>query len=206
MVQNFTYVENGSLAHLLYEQRLIELSNGSDNPDISGQAFTISDPCAPPTYGDVYTVLETLDDDASFPKLSPTAMLFIAQILEFLYLARYFLGSSRFRILRLMSHVIPEIKGDIVNLQPSLFNLTQVHLIFDDSRARLSPNKGGLGYEGGFTTLEGLCKTAAEHKKAGGKGEERSLSGGVSFGWGQIRAERAVENVGEKLGIISVAN
>ncbi|KAE9396471.1 NAD(P)-binding protein [Gymnopus androsaceus JB14] len=60
---------------------------------------------------------------------------------------------------------IPPINGDLVNLQPSLFNLTMVHLIFDDSRARLPPEKGGLGYKGAWTTLEGLHKTYEEHVK-----------------------------------------
>jgi hypothetical protein len=206
MVQNFNFVENCSLAHMCYEERLIELSRGSANPDISGQAFNVADPGGPVTFGDVYKVLETLDDETSFPILSPTAMLLVAQILEFIYLSRYFLSMSSSRLLRAISWLFPNITGDIVNLQPSLFNLTQLHLIFDDSRARLSPAEGGLGYHGAFTTLEGLCKTVEEHQKADGRGELRSLSGGVSFGWGQLRAERAVEKAGEKLGVTQVLN
>jgi hypothetical protein len=78
-VQNFIYVENCTLAHLLYEQRLIELSKGSKNPDIGGQAFNVSDPGPPPTYGDIYTSLVTLmDDKISITSVSPTLMLFIA--------------------------------------------------------------------------------------------------------------------------------
>ena len=206
MIQNFVYVENCSIAHLCYEERLLELSNGGTNPDISGQAFTVSDPGAPQTYGDVYSVLETLDGETTFPSLSPTTMLLIAQILELIYLGRYFLGSSSSRFICTLSRIFPNITGDIVNLQPSLFNLTQLHLIFDDSRARLPPEKGGLGYRGPFTTLEGLCKTVEEHQKSGGKGEKRSMSGGVSFGWGQVRAERAVEKAGERLGVTQVLN
>jgi len=206
MIHNFNYVENCSLGHLCYEARLIEISNGGQNPDISGQAFTIADPEAPRTFGDVYTALEALNDEVSFPSLSPTVMLIVAQILEFLYLARYFLGSSSSRLLRAISYTVPNVTGDIVNLQPSLFNLIQLHLIFDDSRARLPPAKGGLGYRGAFSTLEGLCKTVEEHHKSDGKGEARSMSGGVSFGWGQVRAERAVEKVGERLGVTQVLN
>lgn len=206
MIQNFNYVENCSLAHLCYEQRLIEMSVGGTNPDISGQVFTVSDPGPPLAYGDVYTVLETLDDETSFPRLSPTAMLLLAQILEFIYLSRYFLGSSSSRLLRAISRIFPNITGDIVNLQPSLFNLTQLHLIFDDSRARLPPAKGGLGYRGAFTTLEGLCKTVEEHRKSDGKGEQRSMSGGISFGWGQVLADRAAEEAAESLGVLRVLN
>lgn len=203
-MNHFIYVENASLSHLLYEQRLIELSRGTSNPDISGQAFVVSDPGAPVTFGDVYTVLETLDGETVFPALSPTGMLLVAQIIEWIYLAQYFLSTSSFLPLRVLSRALPVIKGDIVNLQPAMFNLTQIHVLFDDSRARLSPEKGGLGYTGTYTTLQGLCKTVEEHKKSDGKGEERSLSGGVSFGWGQVRAERAVEKVGEKLGVTKV--
>ncbi|THU85844.1 hypothetical protein K435DRAFT_378558 [Dendrothele bispora CBS 962.96] len=57
------------------------------------------------------------------------------------------------------------------------------HLIFDDSRARLPPSKGGLGYKGGWTTLEGLHKTAEEHYK---REDPSSRSGvaGISFKFG----------------------
>jgi hypothetical protein len=206
MVQSFNYVENCSLAHLCYEERLLEISNGGANPDISGRAFTVTDPGPPLTYGDVYKVVETLDDETFFPRLSPTAMLLVAQILEFIYLTRYFLDSSSSRLLRALSCLFPNITGDIVNLQPSLFSLTQLHLIFDDSQARLSPAKGGLGYRGAFTTLEGICKTVEEYHKSDGRGELRSMSGGVSFGWRLLRAERAVEKAGEKLGVARVLN
>lgn len=201
IIQNFIYVENASLAHLCYEQRLLEISSGGPNPDISGQSFTVSDPGPLMSYGDVYKVLHTLDNETTFPRLSPTAMLIVAHILEVIYLGRYFLGSSSFILFRTLSRLFPNITGDIVNLQPSLYNLMQVHLIFDDSRARLAPENGGLGYKGAFTTIQGLCKTVKEHKDSGGKGEERSMSGGVSFGWGQLRAERGVEETVEKLGI-----
>ena len=203
-MNHFVYVENASLSHLLYEQRLIEISQGSFHPDISGQAFVISDPGAPMTFGDVYTVLETLDGETVFPALSPTGMLLVAQIIEWIYLTQYFLSTSSLFILRLLSRALLVIKGDIVNLQPALFNLTMIHLLFDDSRARLSPEKGGLGYTGAYTTLQGLCKTVEEHKKSGGKGEERSLSGGISFEWGRVRAERAAEKVGKGLGVAKV--
>ncbi|THH15246.1 hypothetical protein EW146_g5201 [Bondarzewia mesenterica] len=95
---------------------------------------------------------------------------------------------------------MPKLNGDLINLQPSLFALTMVHLIWDDSRARLAPEKGGLGYTPLWTTLEGLCKLVDEHKKAGGRGEERSMGGGVSFGFASMKAARGVERVIEDLG------
>ncbi|KDQ60162.1 hypothetical protein JAAARDRAFT_152710 [Jaapia argillacea MUCL 33604] len=195
ILQSFIYVENCSLAHLCYEQRLIELSQGSTNPDISGQAFNVADPCPPITYGDVYTTLSTLTDgETTFPLLSPTAMLLLSHLMETYYLSRYFLVSSSSALSRFLGGLLPPLNGDIVNLQPSLFALTMVHLIFDDSRARLPPAKGGLGYEGAWTTLEGMCKLVQEHKRAG-ELLERSLGGGVSFGFGLVKAEAGVKKV-----------
>jgi len=74
---------------------------------------------------------------------------------------------------------LPAITGSLLNLQPALFALTSVHLIFDDSRARLPPEKGGLGYSGAWTTLEGLHKTYEEHKSGVGRSEMRSADAGV---------------------------
>lgn len=190
---------------MCYEQRLLALSNGSTCPDISGQAFTISDPGPPRTYGDAYTVLETLDGETFFPRLSPTVMLLVAHIVEIVYLTRYFLDSSS-RLLRSLSYIVPEVKGDMINLQPSLFNLTQVHLIFDDSRARLPAEMGGLGYRGAYTTLEGLCKTVAEHKRLDGRGEDRSISGGISFSWRHSQTENAAGKATERLAAMQILN
>ncbi|KAJ7135961.1 NAD-P-binding protein [Mycena epipterygia] len=160
MVGNFIYVENAALAHLLYEQRLIELSNGGTNPDIGGQAFIVTDPNPPPTNGDVYLTLSTLTDgETKFPWLSPTFIIFLGYLIEWYYLARLSLGSR-------IAKKLPAITGDIVNLQPALFNLVNVHLFFDDSRARLAPEKGGLGYKGAWSTFEGVHKTVDEYKAA----------------------------------------
>jgi hypothetical protein len=186
-MQSFVYVENCALAHLCYEARLLETARGGSNPDLGGQAFTITDTGPPVTYSDVYVGLTTLAPETTFTEMSPTLMLFISQIIEVLYLSRTFLSMSLSPVRRALAHFIPDIVGDTVNLQPSLFALASVHLIFDDSRARLPPEKGGLGYHGPFTTLEGLCRTAEEHFKAGEKGEERSHSGGVSLGFLRLR-------------------
>ncbi|THU95035.1 NAD-P-binding protein, partial [Dendrothele bispora CBS 962.96] len=178
IVSHFVYVENCALAHLLYEQRMIDLEDSKNvNPDIGGQAFVIADPGPPPTYGDVYTTLNTLSNgETYFPNLSPTVMLLLAYVIEFYYISRDTLVSS----IPFLASLIPPINGDLINLQPSLYNLTMTHLIFDDSRARLPPSKGGLGYKGGWTTLEGLHKTAEEHYK---RQDPSSRSGvaGISF-------------------------
>ncbi|KAK7452175.1 hypothetical protein VKT23_012278 [Stygiomarasmius scandens] len=222
IVSHFVYVENCALAHLLYERRLIDLESPSPtNPDIGGQAFAIADPGPPPTYGDVYTTLTTLTDgETHFPNLSPTFMLFLSYSIEFYYISRDILISS----LPFLASVIPPINGDLINLQPSLYNLTMTHLIFDDSRARLPPSQGGLGYRGAWTTLEGLHKTAEEHYKREDPSRRSGVAGvslkfdfgfgfgrnkdkkksvgddfGKSFGSGLIRAERGVGEIGEKV-------
>jgi hypothetical protein len=196
ILQNFIYVENASLAHLCYEEQLLS----SDK--LGGDAFCVTDAGPACTYGDVYSTLSTLTDGlVTFPELSATGMLILSHMFELVYLARMFLLMSHNTLFRFLGSVIPALNGDLVNLQPSLYALTIVHLIFDDSRARASPDKGGLGYAPAWTTLEGLCKLVDEHVKAGGKGEERSLGGGVSFGFASSRAGRGVGKIMEKVGV-----
>ncbi|KAF8970469.1 NAD(P)-binding protein [Flammula alnicola] len=181
VVQSFSYVENCAAAHLCYEARLIDLLEGSTNPDIGGQAFCIADPGPTPTYGDVYTTLETLTEgECHFPVFSPTAMLLLSHVIERYYRTHHALLAAGWKFVKFL----PAVTGDIINLQPSLFSLTSVHLIFDDSRARLPPEKGGLGYSGVWTTLEGLHKTFEEHKSGIGRSETRSDTAGVSFSFG----------------------
>jgi hypothetical protein len=200
ILQNFVYVENATLAHFCYERRLIERARHgggrSPNPDIGGQTFSIVDAGPPVTYGDVYTVLSTLTDGRTvFPRLSATAMFTLAHVFEWLHLSRSFAASSSSPFLRRVGQLIPAPNGDLVNLQPSIFFLTMVHLVWDDSRARMSPEKGGLGYEPQWTTLAALCKLVAEHKKANGRFEVRSMGGGISFGFGFASVSRAVKKV-----------
>lgn len=196
IMQSFIYVENCALAHLCYEQRLIELERGSSNPDIGGQAFTVTDAGPPPTYGDVYTTLHTLDEETVFPVYSPTLMLGLSYTIEFFYVTKALLSTSHSLIGRAISRVIPTVSGDLLNLQTPMFALLGVHVIFYDSRARLPPTKGGLGYPGPYTTLQGICKTADEHFKADQNGEERSMSGGVSFGLG-LKKPKGTSQVGK---------
>ncbi|KZT10248.1 NAD(P)-binding protein, partial [Laetiporus sulphureus 93-53] len=200
IMQSFVFVENCSLAHLCYEQRLLELQRGSTNPDIGGQAFCVADAGPPPTFGEVYEALTLASKgEAIFKHLSCTTMLALAHAVEAYYLLRHFLSQSSFAPL---AHLVPALSGDIVFLQPSMFSLTVVHLIFDDSRARAPPEKGGLGYDGSITTMEGVCKVAIEHRKGDGKGWQRVVAGHkeVGHGFGLARAEKGVEEIIEKVG------
>ncbi|KDQ49986.1 hypothetical protein JAAARDRAFT_142628 [Jaapia argillacea MUCL 33604] len=195
ILASFTYVENCSLAHLCYEARLVEIAKGSPNPDISGQSFLIADPGPPRTYSDVYTILNALTDgETTFPYLSPTLMFILAQAVEAYHLLHHFLTSSRSPILFYVLRILPPITGDLINLQPSLFSVTTLHLILDDHRARLPPTKGGLGYEGAWTTLEGCCKLVEEFREAGGE-VARNVGGGLGFfvGGGKGREDNGEE-------------
>ncbi|KAN0127256.1 NAD-P-binding protein [Lactarius tabidus] len=184
VLHNFIYVENASLAHLCYERRLIDKGRGSTNPDIGGQAFCVVDDGPPVTYGDVYTVLSTLTDGRTvFPRMSATTMLMLAHVIERLHVARSLMTSSSSPVIRYLGRFVLAPNEDIINLQPSLFSLTMPHLIWDDSRARASPQSGGLGYEPQWTTLSALCKLVEEHKRAEGRFESRSMVGGISLGF-----------------------
>lgn len=147
IVQNFVYVENCSLAHLCYEQRLLETINDSKNPDIGGQSFIVSDAGPPISYGDVYTALNVLTDgETVFPILSSTGMLILSHIVESYYVLVLKLRHSTYLPVKALGNLLPQMRGDIINLQPSLWSLVNVHLYFDDSRARAAPEDGGLGY------------------------------------------------------------
>lgn len=119
-------------------------------------------------------------------------MLLLSHLLERIYLTRELALSSSWSLLRHFGTHVPRLGSDIVNLQPSLFGLTMVHLVFDDSRARLLPEKGGLGYKGALNTVEGMCRLVDGHGKGNGGGP-RSESGG--FGLGFLKAQRGLGEV-----------
>ena len=150
---------------------------------------------------DVYTALETMTDgECTFPNLPPTLMLIVAYMIEAYYLARHFTISSWWGGVKVLAErLLPPVNSDLVNLQPPLFALTSVHLIFDDSRARLPPEKGGLGYKGAWTTLEGIYKTVQEHQNGVGRSGRRSDLAGISLGFGLGKAQRAVARANEKV-------
>ncbi|KAL4068581.1 hypothetical protein V8B97DRAFT_1872985 [Scleroderma yunnanense] len=199
ILQSYIYVENCALAHLCYEQRLVELEKGGTNPDIGGQSFNVTDSGSPCTFGDVHLALSTLDSECEFPSYSFTFMLSIAHLIEATYVTKTLLSMSTSVLCRALARMIPPIRGDLVNLQPSMFALISVHLIFDDHRARLSPSEGGLGYNGPYTTLQGICKTADAHLKANRAGEERSQGAGVSLNFKLWKKSRGTDKAHKKV-------
>lgn len=142
--------ENVSTAHLLYEQRLLEQSAPSSTlPDIGGQAFVVTDPNPPISFDDIYLLLGTLaKTPLSFPAVQPIWLFLLSYAVEIYSVAQF----------KYLPWLLPPIKGDLAHVQPSLFAISDVFCVADDSRARKAPEQGGLGYRPPITTLEGMCR------------------------------------------------
>ncbi|KAJ3515634.1 hypothetical protein NLJ89_g1630 [Agrocybe chaxingu] len=156
IIQSMTYVENVSYAHLLYEARLLEAQKAPPDAPIQrlgGDTFMITDTGDPISFSDLYLALSSLTDGRTeFPPLPASPMFLLAHAIEF-----YYKLQSR------LPWLLPPIKGEIVNVQPALFDLAMVHIKIDDSRARLPPEEGGLGYRAPWTTLDGVCQLVRDH-------------------------------------------
>lgn len=182
-VHHFISVENCSLAHLCYEQRLVELGCGGGNPDVGGRSFIVTDDGPPISYGDCYRAVEVLaGGNVRFQMLSPSMMLLLAHVIQMYYLTTHFLSQSCNVLLRVLGAFLPRLPNLIINVQPPLWNLTSVHLIFDSSNARARPEAGGLGYEPLGTSLEGICQLMLDYRSrrvvddAHSSGSEGSLT------------------------------
>ncbi|KAL4972158.1 hypothetical protein BDW66DRAFT_163084 [Aspergillus desertorum] len=149
IIQNFANAENVSIAHLLYEQRLIEHTESpSTLPNIGGDTFIVTDPNPAISFGDLYLLMTTLaTTPIRFPYVPPVLMLILSHFVEWYILLRHFYLPW-----------LPEITGDLNRLQPAVFAISNPHLIIDDSRARKDPQDGGLGYKAPLTSLDGACK------------------------------------------------
>ena len=107
-----------------------------------------------------------------FPQLPAGLMLLVAVLIE-----TYYTLQSR------LPRLLPSITGDIVNLQPSLFDLASIHLKMNDSCARLSPDEGGIGCQAPWTTLQGVCQLVRDHLGGDAHAKEyQKTSGGIGFG------------------------
>ncbi|KAL3477882.1 hypothetical protein BJX99DRAFT_119839 [Aspergillus californicus] len=148
-IQNFVNAENVSIAHLLYEQRLIEhTANPYSLPNIGGEAFVVTDPNPAVTFGDIYLLLTTLaTTPIRFPQISPLPMLILSHFVEWYILLQH-----------LYLPWLPRVIGQLAQLQPALFSISNPHVVIDDSRARKAPLQGGLGYAPPLTSLDGMCK------------------------------------------------
>lgn len=161
VIQSFVNAENVSIAHLLYEQRLLEhTASPAQLPNIGGQAFAVTDPNPAIAFSDIYLLLTTLaKTHLRFPRLPPAPLLLLSHLLEWYSLLQHLY----------LPRVLPKITGDLAQLQPGLFAISDVHAFADDSRARRAPADGGLGYDAPITTLEGMCKQVLEWNQSVGK-------------------------------------
>jgi hypothetical protein len=153
MYQNFIYCENTSYAHLLYEQRLIEMPQIPGRPNIGGQSFIVTDPNKATCYGDIHLGLKHLSKGRmTMDHVPPIVMLLLSYVVE----AYHYTQNTWLRFL-------PPIRSELLCLQPALLYFTSCHLIFDDSRARSLPEQGGLGYKAPFTSIRGIAKLVMQH-------------------------------------------
>lgn len=74
-----------------------------------------------------------------------------------LFVLAYLVESYALLQYRYFPRILPPVPKSLVQLQPALFAVSNAHTIADDSRARLAPEKGGLGYAAPVTTLDGMC-------------------------------------------------
>ncbi|KAL5336482.1 hypothetical protein BJX70DRAFT_409880 [Aspergillus crustosus] len=152
VIQNFVNAENVSIAHLLYEQPLIEHTKGPNSlPNIGGDSFIITDPKSAISFGDLYLAMTTLAiTPIRFPYIPPVPMLIVSHFVEWYVLLQHF-----------YTPWIPKVAGDIARLRPAVLSISNPHLIIDDSRARKSPKEVGLGYDPPLTSLDGVCTELA---------------------------------------------
>lgn len=159
ILQNLVYAENVSVAHLLYEQRLLDKST----PDIGGKAFCVTDPNPPITFGDLYTLIPALSKvPIGFTYVSPVMMLLASHVIELYVILQH----------RYLPWILPKLKGDLAELQPALFAISTVNAVFSDARARKRPEDGGLGYRAPYTTMEGMCKQLLDWNRRNASGAD----------------------------------
>lgn len=180
ILQSFVNAENVSIAHLLYEASLLRQSQpGSSLPNTGGQAYVVTDPNPAIAFKDIYTVLNTLSTTPlSFPVVQPGLLLLFSYLVEIYVVAQE----------QLLFWLLPKITGDLAQMQPSLFAISDVFCFADDRRAKKRVEDGGLGYNPPLTTLDGMCKQLlewnlrAEKEDGGKKGTVNVTKEGVDVG------------------------
>lgn len=142
------------LAHLCFEQRLIELTHEPSLPDIGGRAFFVTDPNPPVRFSDVYQLLQNLSvTKIRFSIIPPIALFPFSHLVEWYDLLTFYVPS------------LPKLQYPLVFLQPALFGVGSVHTVIDDRFARAKPADGGLGYHPPVDTMRGLCFQVSEWNK-----------------------------------------
>lgn len=138
IVAHFVNAQNVSIGHLAYEDTILKGRHG-------GEAYCVTDG-SPIRYGMFYDVLAQLSlTPVAFPKVPHILMLLLAHIVEY-----WILISHRYGIL-------PPMNGELKAMQPSIFTMSSVHLIMDDTAAREE-----IGYKPAVTTLQGLAQAVRD--------------------------------------------
>lgn len=133
--------QNVSLAHLLYEARLIE------GRDIGGNAYAVTDPGPPIRYTDLYRAMNVLAHPRtpqSQPPVPPVPLILFSHLMEIYITLQRRPGFSSF--------LPPVTSYDLTMLQPAMFNYSTQYILYDYERARKD-----LGYNPTHGTLEGVC-------------------------------------------------
>ncbi|KAI1498833.1 hypothetical protein F5X99DRAFT_391916 [Biscogniauxia marginata] len=151
IVQNFVHGGHVSLAHLLFEAALV---GSIEEPKCAGKPFVITDGGLPPTFGDMYRLLELTAETPPIKLiyLQPGIMLALSYIVEWFDIA------SRLPVLK---WVVPRPRGDLTLLQPAVFT-AGTHYLATDAAAQQSIEEGGIGYRPVHNTIEGMCQQVVE--------------------------------------------
>ncbi|KAJ9653442.1 hypothetical protein H2198_007390 [Neophaeococcomyces mojaviensis] len=145
-VVNFVNAQNVSIGHLAYENAVLK------NSDLGGRAYCVTDPSPPTRYGELYKVLTTLAHPLTpiaFPYVSHLPMLIMAYMIETYIIIRHRYFPA-----------LPPVTGDIAYIQPAMFNMCTLHVVYTDTKA-----KEEIGYRGPIETLEGFAAAVADWNK-----------------------------------------
>lgn len=137
VISHFVNAINVSVAHLAYESSLLNETHSG------GKGYLVTDPNPPIRYGDLYRFLETLAHPSTpirFPYVPHIVMLLMAYPIE-----QYVLLRNR------GWQWLPQLPADLLFLQPAIFQVCTLHIIYDDSAARKE-----IGYKAPIDTLEGF--------------------------------------------------
>jgi len=155
VISNFVNAQNVSIGHLAYEDELTKSASANAHIDTSidlgGRGYCVTDPTPPITYGALYDVLSTLahpSTPVSFPYVPHILMLLPSYLLEMYVLLRL-----RQRYLAWL----PRVTGDIAYVQPAMFNMCTLHVVYTDDKARAE-----IGYRAPIGTLEGFVAAVGE--------------------------------------------
>jgi hypothetical protein len=159
-----------ALAHLDFEAVLS--SPASALSPQAGRPFVITDPNPPIVYEDMHSLVETLAVTPSrVLPLPPILLVLLSYPVEWysLVLAKY----------AALGRVLPPLTGDVKHMKPAIFSIC-THLVGSNAVAEQPVSKGGLGYRGVLTTLEGMVQEVIEwnrdHQGAAGARKEYQTS------------------------------